>query len=102
MLLQPLERCSYDVGEESRDGVGGYGCFGKQPISRLCRVSILLVLGGTRLMGCSTDMTEKQRQDGLKAMEDQTVLGRVSEPDEQAGIVVFYLSDKATCELEFK
>lgn len=49
---------------------------------------------------CSTDMTSGLTEDKEaleKKMKEQVPLARISKPDEQAGMVVFLLSDAASC-----
>jgi hypothetical protein len=39
----------------------------------------------------------RQNDEKKKSNEDSTMLGRFSEPEEQAGAVVYFLSDYSTC-----
>ena len=39
------------------------------------------------------------KEEKRAGVEDNTMLGRVSQPEEQAPTVIFFLSDKASCEL---
>lgn len=52
------------------------------------------------LLFCRTDMTAGNTEDKEKyeaKMKDEVPLARISQPDEQAGMVVFLLSDRASC-----
>jgi sorbose reductase len=51
-------------------------------------------------LSISTDMTSGITEDKEKLeakMKDEVPLARISQPDEQAGMVVFLLSDRASC-----
>lgn len=92
--------CAQLVGQVIGDGMGGYGRLGKSS-SRFTAV-----ICSSNKVNClspgfvDTDMNQGLRDDDklLKDIENSVIVKRVSKPDEQAGAVVFFLSDYATCE----
>jgi hypothetical protein len=82
--------------------MGRTGDPGQQPFSGLRRVSPLhlIFVRSSVDVGASTDMNQGLRDDPerRKYYENLVMLKRISDPHEQAGQVVFLLSDYSSCE----